>query len=244
MGIDARYEICDLPELKVLPEAEGYNVTMPYKRDVIPFCRSLTRRAALSNSVNTIVGGTGDTTDGAGLFRAIDRKDRAVSNMVILGDGGAARSILAAALEREEIRSVAVFSRERSRNYADLLFLMQNLDPAARERCHICSYVDAELKEELRTAEFLVNATCVGMACEDAGDGRPDCLVKPGFLRKELLVADAVYKPEETPLLKMARERGCETVTGREMLIGQAMISFEQFTGSKYPDEEELWNGL
>lgn len=95
--------------------------------------------------------------------------------------------------------------------------------------------LDADLlKSKLAEADVLVNGTTVGMGVGSTKTPISDTSV----FHKELIVADAIYNPPKTQLIKDADEKGCTTVTGEGMLLGQGKAAFEIFTGQALPTRE------
>ncbi|MDD7638002.1 MAG: shikimate dehydrogenase, partial [Clostridiales bacterium] len=92
----------------------------------------------------------------------------------------------------------------------------------------------AAMTREIRTCEIFINATSVGMTPMDEESVVKDVSAfYPG-----LVIADAVYNPEETKLLREAKEAGCICVSGRGMLLWQGVAAFKLYTGQEMPVEE------
>ena len=189
---------------------DSINVTIPYKKAVIPYCKSLSPQAERLGAVNTIVkqpDGTllGHNTDYFGFLSmlescSIDPKDK---KALVLGTGGA--GITACAVLEDLGAEVICVSRNGKNNY-------QN----------ISSHQDAAI---------LVNATPVGMY--------PNCGVSPvdlDTLPNLICVLDMIYNPAYTKLLMDARKRSIAAVNGLTMLVAQANESSQWFTGRSLPD--------
>lgn len=199
----------------------GLSVTMPHKGPAARACDRLTPTAATLRAVNTVVveagGLLGDSTDGEGFLRAAtdERVDLASAHVVVLGSGGAARAIVQALDATGARISVAARRADAGRECA-----------ALAEAAHVVGL--DELDEIIPNADVVVNATPVGMQGED-----------PPFSSDRItptqLVMDIVYAPRETPLLAAARARGASAVNGIPMLVHQAAISFERWTGQAPP---------
>jgi shikimate dehydrogenase len=201
----------------------GFAVTMPHKADVAAAVDDVDAAAAALRSVNTVVlrsdGSTfGTSTDGEGFVNSIAEAgfDPAGARIVLLGAGGAARSIIEA-LGRTGVADIAVVNRTATKAEAAV-----GLAGAAR----IGTIGDIE------SADLLVNTTSIGM-------GTGECPVAPDLLRTELVVADIVYHPLETALLAAARAVGAPTVDGLGMLVHQAALQQELWTGVR-PDPAAL----
>lgn len=187
----------------------GLNVTIPYKKEVIPFLDELSPAAARLGAVNTIVRRDGKlighNTDYFGFRRLVQESDLQVAGkkVLVLGSGGA--SSTAVAVLQELGAKVTVISRSGENNY-------ENLDRHA-------------------DAAVIANTTPVGMY---PNTGK-SALSLEGFPRLEG-VLDAVYNPARTQILLDAERRGLAAVNGLWMLVAQAKESAEWFTGEEIPD--------
>ena len=234
-GIDARYELLELEPDAVEAAVTavrgadwlGLQVTAPYKRLVAGLCDSVEPDAATIGAVNSVVrsdagGLVGFNTDApgfrAGVELAMDRP-LAGANVVVAGAGGAAHAVVFACLSagarevtigNRTVSSAAELAERFTRVGVGSLSAMA-LDDPAFIRAH-------------RSADLAVNATTVGMI--DAGTTMQVELLPTGAT-----VFDLVYVPPETPLLRAARRRGLRAANGSEMLIQQAAIAFERWTG-------------
>jgi shikimate dehydrogenase len=204
----------------------GVNVTHPCKQLVVPELDELSPEAEALNAVNTVVfdrgGMVGHNTDTTGFQEAFVRglPDAAVDRVVVLGAGGAGAAVAYAmlALGAGDLTVVDVDADRRRE-------LARRLGARAAE--------PAALGDLLAAADGLVHATPVGMA------PHPGTAVPPELLHPGLWVADVVYVPVDTQLLKDARERGCRTLSGTAMVALQAAGSMELFAGVQ-PDRERM----
>lgn len=193
-------------------EWDGLNVTIPYKKAVLPFCDELGARARLSGSVNTLVRRAdgsiyGDNTDMFGFesLLRVNGIDPAGMKALVLGNGGACASVRAV-LESLGAQTV-VISRRGEDNYNNL--------------------------ERHSDAELIVNTTPLGMYPNNGVQAVdltmfPDCRA----------VLDIVYNPARTALLLQAEELGIKHAGGLHMLVAQAKRSSEIFTGAHIDDAE------
>jgi shikimate dehydrogenase len=207
---------------------DGLSVTMPHKADVAGAVDELTPAAAalgVCNCLHRRDGGdriVGHSTDGDGFvmaFRSRFGVEPTGLSFLVAGAGGAARSIVEA-LGRVGAGSITVANRTASR-----AALAAALAPGAATTT--LDDVDA-----LASADVVVNTTAVGMAGGPAPGETP--LPVEG-LRPGQRVVDIVYKPRLTPLLAAAAERGAEVDDGVAMLVGQAALAFELWTGVEAP---------
>jgi len=202
---------------------DGLSVTMPHKADAAAAVDELAPHAAQLNSVNTVVrrGTTlvGENTDGAGFINAIrldEGFDPSGRKCVVLGAGGAARAVVLA-LAGAGAAQVIVVNRTPER-----AAVAAALAPAVAR---------VGVEADAASADLVVNATPVGMT------GDPGLPVDPVLLHSGQLVVDLVYIPAVTPLVSAARERGATAVNGLGMLIHQAALAFEHWTGLEPPLE-------
>ena len=200
---------------------EALTVTMPHKSDAAQACDRLTPTAKSLDAVNAVLFRddvlSGDSTDGPGFVRSLldAEVDPARRRCLVLGAGGAGRAI-ARALGEHGAEVVVAARREPAAVAA------ASLAPDGR------AITFDGVAHELPDADVVVNATPVGMR----GEAPP---IDVDALRKHALVADTIYHPLETALLAAARARGLRAVGGLGMLVHQAAISFEWFTGVPAP---------
>jgi shikimate dehydrogenase len=206
-------------------EAEGYtgvNVTYPFKRAAIPHLHALSRNAEVLGSVNTVVFRDGrrfgHNTDYWGFAESFRRglPDVPRETVLLVGAGGAGAAVAHALLDAGAGR-----------------LMILDPDASAAERLAVALLARfgagrAEVAagaEAARDADGIVNASPVGMA------KLPGTPIPPEVVEPRHWVADVVYFPLETPLLALARSKGCATLPGSGMAIFQAVRAFELFTG-------------
>ncbi len=198
----------------------GLSVTMPLKAEVADHLRSLDPLAASLGAVNCVArdGGelVGHNTDASGFATWLAAAGHPLSDarVVVLGAGGAGRAVVAGALAAGAA-SVVVVNRSPAPAAAAAA-----LGP---QRCSI-----GELND-VAGADVVVNATSVGMS------GQPGCPVPVGLLRPGHVVADLVYDPVATELLRAARDVGAAALDGVGMLVHQAADAFRLWTGVEPP---------
>lgn len=222
--------------LKLL-NAGGFNLTMPFKRTVMPYLDHISKASELAGSVNTVINRdgvlTGDTTDGVGyLDSLIDSGfDYHGKKMTLLGAGGAATSIaVSAALSG--VKAIDIFKRKNATYDKTMVFTDRlNDDTDCEVRLYPMEDIDA-MKASIDSSDILTNATNVGMEDDKTS------LVPRDFLRPDLFVSDIIYHPAETTLLSYAREMGCKYKNGEDMLLFQGAASFKEWTGQQMPVAE------
>jgi len=202
----------ELPAFLAREDIGGLNVTIPYKRAVMPYCAELTDKARRIGSVNTLVYDEqrrilGDNTDYDGFLYMLERAGIALAGkkVVLLGSGGA--SLAAAAAARDAgARSVVTVSRTGEDNYGNL-----------------SRHADADV---------LVNCTPVGTF-----PGVEQSPVSLSVFPNLTGAADLIYNPLRTRLVLEAAERGIPAAGGLPMLVAQAHAAAERFTGASIPRE-------
>ena len=204
---------------------QGLSVTMPHKRTVAEVCDELSATAAALGAANTVVRRgdrlIGDATDGPGFLASLRAAghDPAGSTCLVLGAGGAAAAI-AHALGGAGASRVGVLAR-RPEAAAAVAALAGVVGRPARA---------ADLAE----ADLVVNATSVGMS-DTAGAGAIPFDLDVSALGPGQVVVDLVYHPLRTPLLVAAEAAGATPVDGLGMLVHQAALAFELWTGVAAP---------
>ena len=228
-----------LQQLRVL-DMLGANISMPYKKKVLPFLDQVDGSAQLIGSVNTIVQKdgrlTGYNTDGLGFLKSlpmnfsIDKK-----KLVLLGAGGAATAIVVEAI-RQGVREIHLFVRPESLTKYQAIFSPLSEALSFSIVLHDLSSRD-QLNATIEGANLLINATGLGM------DGVSLPVPKDFNFPKGCLVADLAYFPAKTPFLQLAEEQEVQTVNGLGMLFHQAGLAFELMTDKTFP-EKEVWQAL
>lgn len=220
-------------------EITGLNVTIPHKQNVIPLLNELTETAQAIGAVNTIYLREnkliGDNTDAQGflsdLKKFIGKREAGIGKSVlVLGAGGSARAVVYA-LSNDGWNVTVVARRiEQAQSLADSFINYQ---------LHITTF-DLQPFDKLRAApstfDLIVNTTPVGMTPNTDHSPLPENLSLP----QHVAIYDLVYNPRETKLVKDALTKGIKATTGLGMLIEQAALSFELWTG-KSPSREVLW---
>jgi shikimate dehydrogenase len=246
LGFDYRYRVHDLDELGLAAEdvgrlveqaradgLRGLNITYPCKQTVLPALDRLSPEAAALGAVNTVVfsaeGAVGHNTDWPGFQRsfASGLPGAAMGRVVVVGAGGAGAAVAHAILSLGAGHAhVLDVDRPRADGLAESL--------RQRFGSERASALDrARLGDVLGTADGLIHATPTGMR------DHPGTAVPAELLHASFWVAEVVYLPLETQLLRDARGAGCRTLDGGGMVAFQAAGSLELFTGVS-PDRDRM----
>lgn len=243
-SLDYRYDLIDLSAMGVGVEAlggliekaerEGFvglNITHPCKQAAIQFVDELSQDAATLGVINTITFGNGrrigHNTDWWGFAEGFRRglPDADVATVLLVGAGGAGIAV-AHALAMSGARKLHVFDLDKAR--------IERLIAQLAPRHPGCMFVaGTNMAEALAEADGLAHATPTGMAAH------PGLPLDVTLLGQHHWVAEVVYFPLETGLLREANLRGCRTVNGGGMAVFQAVGAFKLFTGIA-PDAERM----
>ncbi|ALO97470.1 MULTISPECIES: shikimate dehydrogenase [Streptomyces] len=245
-GLRYLYRLLDTDVLGVPPEAvgdlvraardlgfDGLNITHPCKQLVLPHLDALDPRAEALGAVNTVVfdGGraVGHNTDVTGFAASFARglPDARMERVVQLGAGGAGAAVAHAVLTLGAGR-VTVVDALPDRAAALAASLQRHFGP---DRAGTATA--DRLGASLRDADGLVHATPTGMAAH------PGLPLPAESLRPGLWVAEVVYRPLETELVRAARAAGCAVLGGGGMAVFQAADAFRLFTGRE-PDSARM----
>lgn len=212
----------------------GLSITIPHKVAALALVDEIDDTARRIGCINTVVseGGLlkGRNTDGLGALGALRaaQVNLEQSNVVVLGSGGAARAIAITLLAEAAPRKLTLLGVVEP----ELSTLANTLRDQGSSEVVVGRLDRAGLEKALLSAHLLLHTTPVGMAPKSDESVVPEDLLHPG-----LTVFDAVYTPRRTRLLRDAAERGCRTVEGLEMFLGQALVQFQLWTGQPAPKE-------
>lgn len=246
-NLDYAYMAFDIKEDEVpaaldamrLFKMRGCNVTMPCKNKAAQCVDELSPAARIVGAVNTIVNENGKLvghiTDGTGFVRNLKEHgvDVKGKKMVVLGAGGAATA-LQVQCALDGAARISIFNPndvflDRAKSTAEKL---KKEVPECKVNVY-CIEDQDKLREEIANTDILVNGTLAGMKPHD-----DISLVDKSMFHKNLVVADVVYNPEETRMLREAKEAGCKTVGGKGMLLWQGAAAYKLYTGLEMPTEE------
>ncbi|MFH0991025.1 MAG: shikimate dehydrogenase [bacterium] len=214
----------------------GLNVTLPLKQAVIPRLDRIDHEAESIGAVNTLhFDGsilTGYNTDVIGVRRTLQPFELEIAgrNVVILGAGGSARSMIFA-LKNIPISRLTIISRTASK-LEELYFHAKQLCPDVE----ICSstFNSESLSSTIEEAGLVMNATPVGMFPNITGSP----ITNPSVFHAEQIIVDMIYIPLETALLRLAKSKGARTLSGLEVFLHQGASAFELWNGISMPVEE------
>lgn len=224
-GIDARYDKIETAadEVKLLLQRcdangiKGFNVTLPYKTDIMTYVHALTPQAATIGAVNTVYKNdagqwVGDNTDYIGFLNACP-PDMPFKNALIVGAGGASRAILYAL----KTHNIPTTITNRTAETATQL---------AREfDCETLSF--DKVDQHMGDFDFIINTTACGL------NNQNPLPFTYENLRPNTTLFDAVYTPLITPFLKAGQTTRCRFISGLDMLLYQAVDGFEKWFGVK-----------
>jgi len=221
-----------LAGMRVLPGFRGLSVTIPHKLAVMEHLDEIDPLARHVGAVNTVCNESGrligSTTDGPGTLRAFEEAGIPLEGKRVLfvGAGGAVRSVAFAMAMQARCSEITILGRTQTRVegiVADLL---------ARTNANVCGGGLADgLADALAAHEVIINGTPIGMF-PNGGDDTP---IPKELLNPNHVVFDMVYRPLKTRLIRDAEAAGCKTLLGIEMLIRQAALQFEIWTGVPAP---------
>jgi shikimate dehydrogenase len=252
LGLRYIYQLIDIGELGLSADDvgvlvgqarrlgfRGLNITHPCKQAVVAHLDELSADAAVIGAVNTVVftngRAVGHNTDGWGFMEGFRRglPEAPIRDVVLLGAGGAGAAV-AQAMVRLGVGRLTLIDLDLARAHRVAAALT---DQAGLSAGTVTVAGSDALADRLATADGFINATAIGMT-PHLGMPLPAELLRP-----ELWVADVIYRPLETELLKHARDLGCRTLDGGGMVAFQAAESLRLFTGHA-PDPERMYRHL
>ena len=246
LGLDYAYMAFDVKEHQVqeflnsakLLDIKGFNVTMPCKMEVARLVDELSPAAEIMRATNVVVNDNGKfighNTDGVGFVRNLADHGVEVKGKIItlMGGGGAGTAILVQ-LALDGAKEIRVFNRKGS-NFDKLIGITEKIKKYAPDcKITVSDITDEkELYENIRQSDLLVNSTNIGMKPNE-----DETLIKDmSVYHENLVVAEIIYNPEETKMMKDARLAGVSKVVGgKGMLLWQGEEAFRLFTGERMP---------
>ncbi len=236
-------------------EIHGLNVTIPHKQVVLPVLDGLTPVASAIGAVNTIFreGGKsiGDNTDAPGFMADLERFSKQVSSRgrytisssksaLVLGAGGSSRAVVYALVTNGWQVHVAARRLEQAQELILSIYRSSAINDKNHETKEPLSFIRLEptsIRDQIDDVSLIVNTTPLGMTPKVHASAWPaDIPFPPGAI-----VYDLVYNPEETALVRATRAAGLPARTGLGMLIEQAALAFERWTGFTAP-RQAMWD--
>lgn len=235
-GKTVEYEICEIsPEelsgrTEYLNSLGGYNITIPFKVDIIKYLDELDESAKRYNSVNCVVNRDGKNigfnTDCYGFLRSLEAENISLSGKVLqIGCGGVGRMMAMEAVLHGAELTIAALPE----------FVKGAEETAEDIRKHKQDAVINVITHDKISGEFdlLVNASPVGMFPKTE-----ECPVTEEVVKSCKNVFEVIYNPDVTMLMKIAEKNGIKAVGGMAMLVWQAVVAHEIWSGAKYKDED------
>ncbi len=206
----------------------GANVTIPHKNAVVPYCDVLSPLSEATGTVNTLYFNEGmmhgTTTDPEGFFAAVEKMgySRRSGDVVILGNGGTARTLgIALALEGA-VETLTLVGRNESR----VSGLAEEITRKTGFPVHWTLFYADDSAARIEDCNLLVNCTSVGMHPNIGNSPLPS-----DFFHPDMFVFDTIYNPDETVFLRDAARAGCTVSNGLNMLLYQGLASSAYWTG-------------
>ena len=218
----------------------GINCTIPHKITVMQYLDEISESAKLIGAVNMIVNDNGrlfgENTDGKGFMMSLTSNGVEVAGkkVVVFGAGGAARAICVE-MGLAGVADITIVNRAQDRPLGDAL-----MDILRKNTKTECRYIDWDGPFSIpEGTDIVVNATSVGLY--------PDVDAMPNIdmdsIKPTMFVQDVIPNPTETAFIREMRRRGIPCATGAGMLINQAALNIEMWTGQK-PDKDVMYHAL
>lgn len=208
---------------------QGVNLTIPHKEIAVPYLDEIDKDAEIIGAINTIVRRKnrliGYNTDAEGFIKALKKDlklDLKRKSVFLFGAGGAGKAV-AISLAKYGAKQIFVVEKNKKKAKSLLESIKRNFPHTQIELTH------SHNQEAIKKAHLLVNATPIGMNPND------NLIVNPVYFSSRLNIFDIVYNTAETKLLRVARKKGLKAINGLGMLIYQAALSFELWTGEQAP---------
>lgn len=221
-----------LAGMRAMPSFRGCSVTIPHKQAVMSHLDIIDPNAEFVGSVNTVTREpdgrlVGHSTDGPGTLRAFEDAGVALEGrrVVFTGAGGAVRAVAFAFASEGRVGEITLLGRDVNKAHALATEITAKTGVPARG-----GHLFEDVRDAIVAAEVLVQGTPIGMV----PDTDTTCIPAES-LHRDLTVFDMVYRPHETRLLRDAQVAGCAVIHGIEMLIAQAVLQWERWTGEPCP---------
>jgi len=220
-----------LTGMRAMPSFRGVSVTIPHKRAVMAHLDEIDPMARDIGSVNTITQTEGrligTSTDGPGTLQAFAEADVSFDGKRVLftGNGGAVRAVAFAVATQTPCAGLVILGRDlsRVRTLTGELVHKTGADVEAGS-------IERDIARAMAACDIVIQGTPIGMHPQPG-----ESCIPPDLLRPEQVVFDMVYRPHTTRLIEDAQSAGCTVIHGVEMLIHQAVLQFESWTGTPAP---------
>ena len=218
-------EIDSLKKIKI----SGFNVTIPHKINVMEYLDELDENCKTIGACNTVINDDGNlkgyNTDMDGFLEPIKNRNISIqdSNILLFGAGGAARAIIAG-LAKEKARHVTIVNRTTEHGLQ-----LKEFSGSIGLNSEVKTI--EEMNEFHADYDLIINSSSLGLKNES----NP---IPIKIINQETVVYDIVYKPVNTELIKESKKKNAEIIYGYEMLLGQAIRSFEIWLEQKAPYDE------
>lgn len=229
-NVDGSYNLKEIEpnsltnEFNVLKKLNGFNVTIPHKTAIIPCLDKLDSKAELFGAVNTVKCGDvtiGYNTDCVGFLRSLEMaKIELKGNVLVCGAGGVSRMF---AFE-SALNNCNVTIAVREKSFDSAIKIQNEIKDKLNREINVVKFDD--LNEGF---DLIINGTPVGMY-----PNTNSCVIKEEIVKKSKAVFDAIYNPEETLLLKYAKDAGIKYLNGLPMLVWQAAVAEEIWLDVKF----------
>jgi shikimate dehydrogenase len=248
LGLETRSEEWQLEDPSALPDAVsrmrdekvlGAVVTIPYKVSIIPLLDAVEDEAMRMGAVNTVYKQKGQligcNTDVIGFMTSLSQEggfDPSGKRVTILGAGGAARAC-GFALAKVGVRSLA-FVDPTHEGFADMIATVKSFGVEVAA----LNYEAADLKEKFDDSDLVVNCSPVG---SKYGPFEGQSPIAPGLIRRGQMVYDVIYRPLETPFLKMAKQAGASgALNGLTWAVHTCAAAVRLFTCGRKPSIDAM----
>lgn len=243
LGINALYVAFEVENLENAIKGikslgiKGCSVTIPFKTEVIKYIDEISEIASLIGAVNTIINKNGHligtNTDAGGFYNALSYKTSITDkNIAIFGSGGSARAGFFSLFYYDRPSKVFIVARNREKREEiknEILKAFAKLKREIAEESTIAIDIE-EWKNIKNDIDIIINTTPVGMSPETSNS-----ILEAEDIPQKKVVMDIVYNPLETKLLRLAKAKGCITISGIDMLLLQGIKQFELWTGVNPP---------
>ena len=215
---------------------KGLNITIPFKQKVFNYCSEISPVAKKVKAINTLKlqdneYWSGTNTDVFGFIYPLKKLNLIQKNAIILGSGGAARSVIQGLIDLK-LSKITIISRNKN----SLNELINNFKNEIKIEGMLNT--NTEIDKLIQEIDLIVNTTPVGMSKTETDNLLPFGQNFWKNINSKTIIYDLIYNPSPTPFLKFCDKKGCMTIDGTQMLIAQGAKSLSFWTnGSEIPYE-------